>query len=91
MARRVNLAAFKERKNEENSIEIEAGDGSVFVVPAPECWPDSIGDLAATGDNVGMARALLGDDDYDLFVEAGGSAALLGAIVADEHGVSAGE
>lgn len=91
MARRVNLAAFKELKNEEKSIVIEAGDGREFTIPAPECWPDAIGALAEAGDNVGMAKALLGDDDYALFVEAGGSAAVLGAIVADEHGVTPGE
>lgn len=91
MARRVNLAAFKEQKNEQNSIEIEAGDGLVFTIPAPECWPDEIGPLAEAGDNIGMARALLGADDYALFVEAGGSAALLGGIIAEEHGVTAGE
>lgn len=91
MARRVNLAAFKELKNEENSIEIEAADGTVFTVPAPECWPDEIADLADKKDNVGMARALLGEDAYTAFLAAGGSAALLGAIVAEEHGVTSGE
>lgn len=91
MARRVNLAAFKESKNEENSIVIEAGSGAEFTIPAPECWPDEIGDLAKAGDNVGMGKALLGDAEYEKFVELGGSAALLGAIVADEHGVTAGE
>lgn len=90
MARRVNLAAFKEMKNEENSIVIEAADGLEFTIPAPETWPDEIGALALANDNVGMGRALLGDD-YDVFVEAGGSASLLGAIVADEFGVSAPE
>lgn len=90
MARRVNLAAFKELKNEEKSIVIEAGDGLEFTIPAPECWPDELAALAAGNDSVGMAQALLGDE-YPLFVEAGGSAALLGAIVADEFGVTPGE
>lgn len=90
MARRVNLAAFKELKNDENSIVIEAGDLE-FTIPAPECWPDEIAGLAKADDSVGMAKALLGEDDYTLFVEAGGSSALLGAIVADEFKVSAGE
>lgn len=90
MARRVNLAAFKELKNEENAIVIEAGELE-FTIPAPECWPDEIGALAKADDSIGMAKALLGEDDYALFVEAGGSAALLGAIVAAEHNVSAGE
>lgn len=88
---KVKLADFKERKAEEGAIDVEAEDGQVFRIPPPELWPDEVGELARTGDLVALAVAVLGGEDrFEAFKAAGGTATLLNAIVGDVHGDSLG-
>lgn len=90
---RVKLTDFKAKKRDEGAIEIEADDGTVFRVEPPELWSDDIVSMSADRTQViEMATALLGgEEEYERFKAAGGSAAVLSAIVADEHGLDVGE
>lgn len=85
---KVNLADYKERKENEGAIDIEAG-GETFRIPPPELWPDEIGKLR--GDLVAQASLLMGEDRFAAFVAAGGSATLVDAILKDQHGADAGK
>lgn len=90
--RKVVLNDFKAKKMDEGAIDIEAADGTVFSVPPPELWPDEAQDFMPQKDYIGLAKLLLGgDDEYARFTAAGGSAALISAILADEHGATLGE
>lgn len=90
---RVRLSDFKAKKRDEGAIIIEADDGTEFRVEPPELWSDDILTMSADRARVvEMATAMLGgEEEYSRFVAAGGSAAVLSAIVADEHGLDVGE
>lgn len=81
--RHVVLADFKAKKEQEGAIDIET-DAGVFTIPPPELWPDEAIEQMDS-DPVAASKALLGDR-YTEFVAAGGSAALIMAIVGDEVG-----
>lgn len=90
---RVRLTDYKAKKRDEGAIEIEADDGSVFRVDPPLVWSDET--LALSQDRtkvVELATSLLGGpEEYERFLAAGGSAALLSGILAEEHGADVGE
>ena len=85
-------AVVNEIRAEHPDIEIETDDGQVFVVPPAQLWSDEqIKQIQNSGENaLIMARALLGDE-YDKFVAAGGTAALLAHIVAESGKAGVGE
>lgn len=91
MARRIVLADYKQKKRDEEAIEIETEDGTIFAIDPPALWPDEIQPLALGEDMVGMAKMLIGEDKYAAFVAAGGSAAMVGAMVGEELGLDVGE
>lgn len=62
-----------------DTIEFEAPDGAEFSIPAPGFWDDDVKLCIKAGDDVGMARALLGDR-YEAFRQAGGRADDLGFL-----------
>jgi len=77
----INLAEYKQRRADEASICIELGEGEPpIVVPPPDLWPD---DLPTRRGAKAAAIALLGQDEYDRFVKAGGSGNLLDKIIGD--------
>ena len=86
---RYNIRDYRESKASQ-AIEIEGDDGQVFTVPAPELWPDSVLEHAQAGDEVGAAKALLGDD-YDAFTKAGGTLLMLADLVFADQGATVGE
>lgn len=88
---RVKLTDFKAKKADEGAVEIEADDGEIYRIDAPEVWSDEIAELAQSEDQVAVARALIGEDRYDAFVAAGGTAMLVMAIVSEAHGIQPGE
>lgn len=89
---KVKLSDFKAEKADEGAIEIEDDNGEIYHIDPPELWSDDITALNDADDNIGVARALIGgDDQYEKFVAAGGSAMLLLSIIGDTHGVSVGE
>lgn len=87
---RVKLSEYKERKRAEGGVEVEADDGTVFVVDPPELWSDEVLELSQAGDNFAAARGLLGDQ-YEAFTAAGGSAATLLGILKEAKGLDVGE
>ena len=88
---KINLNELRERKRAEGSIEIETDD-ETFVIDPPELWSDDLVALATSGDNLALSKALLGGDDtYARFVAAGGSQALVGAILTEAKGFALGK
>lgn len=88
-----NLAEFKDRRRTEGTICIELGDGEEpILIPPPELWPD---DLPVRRGAKAVAIGLLGQDEFDRFVAAGGSGKILDAIfldaTKDTQGVEPGE
>lgn len=88
---KVNLADFKERKENEGAIDIEMPDGQTFRIPPPELWPDEVADYAEKREIVAMAEAILGAERFAEFKTAGGSATIINAIFAEHHGADAGK
>jgi len=87
--RRYKLSEVVTRIREEKpAIEVETDDGKVYAITPPELWPDEALTLSSTNP---VAAARLVVDDYDAFVQAGGSAALVNAIVADYAGLDLGK
>jgi hypothetical protein len=82
----VNLTDFKAKKAEEGAVRIEAGT-KTFVILPPEMMSDDVYSefikLEQSPEQiVDQARMLMGDD-YDEFVDAGGSAILLLSIIGE--------
>lgn len=76
-----------------DAIDFEAPDGTEFSIPAPGFWDDDVKICISAGDDVGMARALLGDR-YEDFRRSGGRADDLGLIFrayAEGQGSTVGE
>lgn len=88
---RIKLSDYKESKANEGRIEIEADDGTVFVIPPAVLWPDDAADRYRLGDIVGCARVIMGEEEYEAFKAAGGSAGIVGALVGEEYGANPGE
>lgn len=87
---RVVLSDYKAKRRDEGAVEIETEDGQVFRIDPPELWPDDIQENLQSGNNIAIARALIGER-YDDFVASGGSANLLVGVLGSVHGVSVGE
>ncbi len=102
-ARVANLADFRKKAEEEYSIVIETPDGKRYRYRGPQLLGDDemrqLLDLQASDDpraNLEAARLML--DDYDGFVDSGGSMGLLQEIVQaqgildeDDDGATPGE
>lgn len=88
---RVKLADFKARKLDEGAIDVEADDGTVHRIPPPELWPDEAHAMLRNEELVGAAQAIMGADQFAAFAGAGGSAALVFAVIKDVHGLGPGE
>lgn len=87
---RFNLQDYKATKEEEGAIYIDAGERT-FRVPPALLWPDEVTELAAAGKVKQAAVGLIGQEEYDAFVAAGGTGSLLLSMVNDAMGVSLGE
>lgn len=74
----------------ESRIPLSAG-GHDFDVDPPTIWSDEVMELGAVEDVVGMARKIMGDDTYKLWVESGGSATRLLAMIKESEGLSVPE
>jgi hypothetical protein len=92
---RFNLATLRQAHADKNGgdvIDFEH-DGKTYEIAAPGFWPDEVKTALKGGDDIGAARALMGDA-YDDFREAGGRAddvMLVVAAYADAQGISLGE
>ena len=67
-------------------VEIQLGEDKIVLVEPPALWGDEVLLAAQEGRIIEGARFLLGDDDYELFLKAGGTAALLFKILEDGFG-----
>lgn len=85
---RVKLSDFKAKKEEEGAIDIEMDDETVFRIPPPELWPDTVGECLAKGETLVAARALIeaNGQNYEEFVAKGGSATIILGVIGDIHG-----
>lgn len=87
--KKVNLAEYRERKENQGAIDVEAPSGRVFRIPPAELWPDEVPFLR--GDLPAQAAAIMGAEEFDAFKAEGGTANILDAIIKDEHGAEAGK
>lgn len=96
----VNLSDFKDKAEREGCIPVVTDSGTFYIRPPHLLSDDEYRTFLATddADHVAQARILLGEDKYEAFVEAGGSAMIVGAILAEaieaeqaEQGASSGE
>jgi len=78
MAHRYKLSDYRSKRIEEASIVVELDDGTDITIPPADCWPDK---LPRGGE--ALFRAVLGDDQFDRYIAAGGTMKLLDSIVAD--------
>lgn len=80
----VSLADFKAKKAEEGSVPIDLGDGEVIRTRSPFTLSDeefkALNKASNSNDIEGVARIMLGDQ-YERFTAAGGTSALLAAII----------
>lgn len=89
MSKQVDLAVFLQTlRDKYPGLDVNVGNGVTMYVPPPQLWTDTVLSAQREDDLVGAARALVGDDDYTAFVAAGGSAAVLMAIVEDGFDLS---
>lgn len=86
MAHQVNFAEWQEKLRDERSIVIDLGDDSI-TVPPPILWPDAL-----DGETVeGLYHRIVGDEQWEQWTAAGGTAAMLDKIISDHMGAPAGE
>lgn len=84
---RVKLADFIEREYADASTIVELSDGTDFIMPPSEMWPDEAFDAARQGDIRTCVILTVGEDEYARFCKAGGNWRILNAIVAAQQGV----
>lgn len=82
----VRLSEFRERRLEDDGLRVEMADGTSFVVPPPDLWPEDV--VGMSGEE--LIKALVGDH-WMQFVAEGGTAALLNRIWADREQIDMGE
>jgi hypothetical protein len=66
-------------------------NGEQFVLPAPTTWPDEALTAANKNDLIRCAQLILGEDEYERFTKAGGTALFLQRLAEKLHGASVGE
>lgn len=86
MPHKVTYSEFRDRRIAEASIEVDMGDGLVITIPPEECWPHT---MPRSLDK--SMRAIIGDEQVDAYLAAGGSLRMLDAIVADVQGAPKGK
>lgn len=85
--KKFDLGAIVKRETDKGPLlEITAG-GKTFCVAQRTLWPDDAIAAARNDDVIGACSALL-DKDYAAYVKAGGTAALLMALIDEALGVS---
>jgi hypothetical protein len=84
--KKYNLAEIIEREGKKKPLlSMDIGDGKSITIPQRALWPDAALTAAQNEDIVAAARALAGDN-YDAFLEAGGTAVLLWEAITDSLG-----
>lgn len=83
----VRLSDFRERKMAE-AIEMVTDDDQTFLIPPLDLWPDEVD---AAMPLVDRCRLILGADDWDRFVAAGGTATIMNAVWRDRESLDLGE
>lgn len=85
-----DLAVFTENTRKKHPpIPINLPDGKTIHVPPAQLWSDEAVE-AGDGDPVRFAKEVLGED-YQAYHDAGGTAMILNAILADANGADTGE
>lgn len=80
------FAEFREQRIRDASIEVDMGGEVVITIPPQECWPDKL-----PRDPEKSFRMILGDEQMDVFLAAGGTMRLLDSIYEDAQGQSKGK
>src|SRR5262245_15066062 len=73
-------------KTERPPIEVEGADGVVFLIPPAELWPDKV--IALSDTEPGECCRLLLGDQYDAWVDQGGTFGILNRIIGEVAGTT---
>jgi hypothetical protein len=84
MPAHVNLAEYIERRKADSTV-VELDDGVTISIPPAELFSDEVFAALDAGDHKGAACAVLGDEQYALFVAAGGNWRLLNSILREQQ------
>lgn len=94
----VNLRDFLDRQEREGCVPVQGTSETWLVRPPQLLSDDDYRAFVASDDEVEQAKLMMGEADYEAFVADGGSAMILGMILAEaleaeqaEQGASAGE
>lgn len=88
--KKFDLGAIVKRETDKGPLFTITAGGKTFSVAQRTLWPDDAIEAARNDDPIGAAKALLGKD-YAAYVKAGGTAALLMALIDEALGVSSPE
>lgn len=62
--------------------------GQEFAILPPSLWGDAAYEVAQSGDVVAAAKAMLGDEQYEAYRKAGGTAGLLMLYIGEAQGAT---
>ncbi len=79
------LADARERR-----YTVKAG-AETFKIDPPDIWPDAVAEAGKREDPIGMAVAIMGEEDYARWQDEGGSANALMGIIGKLAGASVPE
>lgn len=85
--KKFDLGAIVKRETDRGPLFTITAGSKTFSVAQRTLWPDEAIDAARNEDPIGACKALLGRD-YAAYVKAGGTAALLMALIDEVLGVS---
>ena len=81
---------IREAEESKHKIVIETDDGQTFQIDPPELWDDDV--FSVAGGPVAEAKAIMGQEEYARFREAGGRATLISYLIEKKmQGLSKGE
>lgn len=90
---KLKLGEEIERLAEEHGLDIELSDGTVVSIPPPELWPEESKDIFGNpqAEDEDLARCLMGDENWALFVADGGTPILFSHFLARRYQLTVGE
>lgn len=62
--------------------------GKEFTILPPSLWGDAAYEVQHTGDVVAAAKAMLGEEQYEAYRQAGGTAGLLMLFIGEQQGAT---
>jgi hypothetical protein len=96
MSKVLKLSEFREKREEEASLDLELSDGTVLRIPPPDLWPDKCMDVLALqrkgeADDSDLAKAIWGAANWKKYVADGGTTAMFSRLLIERFQMTTGE